>query len=379
MKLLLHIGTHKTATSSLQLFLSRNYTLMQSHGIYYPIPPSGKKNFNNEAEHLAMGSVHRTVKLFQDIYMKANEKGLQYVVISAESFYAMTNFYGNHLKNETGSYFINEEKRIKDLQKACSIFKEVKIVCYFRPQDDFASSIYNQVIKNDFEKSCSYMDYLNLCPELFNYNSHIKLFEENFGYENVKCINFNDVKKNIIKDFCEQFLSPAIYKLAGIVDYRINERLNRECLEYKRVFNKLVNDRSLHFIVRNGLTEMSSAMPDEKKNHIYASFKDREAYFSKYEVENKKLCNRHSMNIIPVIVNKEGDNSSAHFVKKKYAIFAPSITLYLRKWIKQPNKLTNFYIRKIIYYLIKTFPQLDKFFKVIGKFKKLFKHKLKIE
>ena len=117
MKLLLHIGTHKTATSSLQLFLRRNYTLMQSHGIYYPVPPGGKKNFNNVAERLARGSVQRTIKIFQEIYRTANKKRFHHVVISAESFYSMTNFYGNGLKEETGSYFVNEGKRIKDLQK----------------------------------------------------------------------------------------------------------------------------------------------------------------------------------------------------------------------------------------------------------------------
>jgi len=376
MKLLLHIGTHKTATSSLQLFLRKNETVLESQGIYYPIPPGGKKNFNNFANKLATGSSQETIKTFQEVYRTASKKGLHHVVISAESFYAMTNFYGNHLNSDLDSYFFNERKLIKQLKKACSPFKEVKIVCYFKPQDEFASSIYNQEIKNTFGISSSYLNYLKLRPDLFNYNSYIKLFEENFGQENIKCINFDSVKKDIIKDFCKQFLPSTFYALAYDDNRKVNERLNRKCLEYKRVFNKLINDKSLHFIVENALKEISLANPDEKKDHIYGSFRDREAYFSKYELENEELCKRYNIDMIPTIVAKEYDNSSIHFVNKKYAMSTSSISLYLRKWIKQPNKLINFYIRKIIYYIIKIFPKSEIFFLIIRSLIKNFKNRL---
>ena len=379
MKLLLHLGTHKTATSSLQLFLRRNDKLLENQGIYYPVPPGGKKNFNNVADKLASGYVQETIKIFQELYRVASKKGLHHVVISAESFYAMTNFYCNHLNEDIDSYFLNERKLIKQLKKACSPFKEVKIVCYFKPQDEFASSIYNQEIKSTFGISGSYLDYLKLCPGLFNYNSYIKLIEEYFGQENIKCINFDSVKKDIIKDFCQEFLPPKFYALASDYNHIVNERLNRKCLEYKRVFNKLIKDKSLHFIAENALKEMSLAEPDEKKDHVYGSFRDREAYFSKYEVENEELCKRYNINMIPTIVTKEYDNSSIHFVDKKYAMSTSSISLYLRKRIKQPNKLINFYIHKVIYYIIKIFPKLENFFLIIRSLKINFKHKFRID
>ena len=379
MKLLLHIGTHKTATSSLQSFLRKNKTVLESQGIYYPIPPGEKKNFNNFANKLATGSSQETIKTFQEVYRAASKKGLHHVIISAESFYAMTNFFGNHLNEDIDSYFLNERKLIKKLEKACSPFKEVKIVCYFKPQDEFASSIYNQEIKGTFGISGSYLDYLKLRPELFNYNSHIKLIEEYFGQENIKCINFDGVKKDFIKNFCQEFLPPTFYALASDYNHIVNERLNRKCLEYKRVFNKLIKDKSLHFIAEIALKEMSLAEPDKKKDHVYGSFRDREAYFSKYELENEELCKRYNIDIIPTIVAKEYDNSSIHFVNKKYAMSTSSISLYLRKWIKQPNKLINFYIRKVIYYIIKIFPELKNFFLIIKSLKKKFKHKFRID
>ena len=365
MKLLLHIGTHKTATSSLQLFLSRNDKLLESQGIYYPVPPGGKKNFNAVANKLAYGSTKETIKIFQELYRTASKKGLHQVVISGESFYAMTNFYSNHLNEDIDAYLLNERKLIKQLKKACSPFKEVKIACYFKPQDAFALSIYNQQIKETFGISSSYLDFLKSHPTLFNYNSHIKIIEEYFGQENIKCINFNIIRKDFIKEFCKEFLPPTFYALAN--DYKIkdNQRLNRKCLEYKRVFNKLIKDKSLHFIVENALKDMSLAEPDEEKNHIYASFRDREMYFSKYVVGNEELCKRYNIDMIPTIEAKEYDNSSTHFMDKKYVMSPLSISLYLRKWIKQPNKLINFYIRKAVYNIIKIFPNLENFFSLI--------------
>ena len=36
MELIIHIGTHKTGTSSLQTFLATNRSVLIKHGIYYP-------------------------------------------------------------------------------------------------------------------------------------------------------------------------------------------------------------------------------------------------------------------------------------------------------------------------------------------------------
>tara|TARA_B100000925_G_C22002764_1_gene472120 strand:+ start:1245 stop:2372 length:1128 start_codon:yes stop_codon:yes gene_type:complete len=375
MKLLMHIGTHKTATSSLQLFLLRNRKILEKAGVYYPLPPEGKKNFNNVAEHLAKGDLKKIVKIFKKICKAANQKKIDKIIISAESFYAMTKFYGNNLKTKSASYFENEEKNISNLFEACKVFDKVEVVCYFRSQDEFASSIYNQEVKSDFGISNNFIEFLNLNPELFDYISHIKIFEKYFSHENIKCVNFEEKKNIFIKDFCENFVSNNFYDLCNNDDYKINQRLNRDCLEYKKVFNRLSQDKALHFFVANALKDLSLMKPDEKKNHIYAPLKNRLSFFSKYEKGNNDLCAKYSIDHMPIIINKMCHVDGTIKVKK----FVPPITKFLKSRLKKPNKFTNFFIRKQIYYLIKVFPNFNYFFKKLRILKKYFKHFMKID
>ena len=115
--------------------------------------------------------------------------------------------------------------------------------------------------------------------------------------------------------------------------------------------------------------------PDEKKNHIYAPLKNRLSFFSKYEKGNNDLCAKYSIDHMPIIINKMCHVDGTIKVKK----FVPPITKFLKSRLKKPNKFTNFFIRKQIYYLIKVFPNFNYFFKKLRILKKYFKHFMKID
>ena len=137
----------------------------------------------------------------------------------------------------------------------------------------------------------------------------------------------------------------------------------------------MVKDRTLHNLVKRGLMAMSATKRDEKKAHIYASYQDRQAFFSKYEKGNEVLCKRYGINMIPVIMTMEDGDSSARFMQTKYATFAPSISRYLRQWIMQPKRFIVFYTRKIVSYLMGAFPSLDRLFMPIRRLRNLLIHK----
>lgn len=92
MNLLLHIGTHKTATTSLQHFFALNRALLRSYGFYYPENDDSAYAFNFLASRVAFGKSSEAAAFLASAREKAKDSGCQSVLISGESFYAMTGF-----------------------------------------------------------------------------------------------------------------------------------------------------------------------------------------------------------------------------------------------------------------------------------------------
>lgn len=371
MKLILHIGTHKTGTSSLQNFLKDNSKVMMKHGIYYPLAPNGKKNFNNIAQQLAEKSLLKITKLFEKIYIYAQKKSTKLVVISAESFYAMTYFYSNKFIINKKKYFRLEEKKIRNLKKICKIFKEIQIICYLRPQIDFAHSIYNQEIKDSNYKHLNFKDYIEFCPELFDFNSHLEIFEKIFGKKNVKCFNFFNLNQNIIEHFCVKILKNNFYKQTKFKNYRENIRLNERSLKYKRVFNKIIKDKALHFIVKSGLIMYSKRYPD-KFHNIYLKQNLLKKFFNRYKIGNKKIFDKYKISNLNLKTNFHKININK---MKKDSLFLTNF--YLKNWIMQPKNFISYILRKFYFFIIKNIPFSYNFFETLKLFIKYINYELK--
>ena len=63
MKLVLHIGTHKTGTTALQQFSHANRKLLAARGFHYATPPHGLQHSNLVANALTAGE-SRSVQTF---------------------------------------------------------------------------------------------------------------------------------------------------------------------------------------------------------------------------------------------------------------------------------------------------------------------------
>ena len=128
-KLYLHIGTHKTGTTSIQKFLARNRNKLLDLGYLYPL--SGRVKALSIAHHKLSWGVMRA-KRFRRVTGRWEELGQEWkklhkeianekkenVIISAEDF--------SNLNANT----------ISALQKRLSRY-DTKIVIYLRRQDEF--------------------------------------------------------------------------------------------------------------------------------------------------------------------------------------------------------------------------------------------------
>ena len=198
MKIIIHIGWHKTGTTSIQVFLKSNYQkLINENKIYYPTEslvgcahhniawaikgieqsPWGKLNITDE-----------TVVVRQAIET-AKKLGCQNVIFSSEAFCKFSE---------------------KDIVKLNDILNykhdEINIVAYIRRQDLLIESSYNMEVKWWGSRLTEgFQQYVKKNTPFVKYDLILDSWANVFGLENIKVrvYDTDHMPKNDIRlDFC---------------------------------------------------------------------------------------------------------------------------------------------------------------------------------
>jgi hypothetical protein len=128
MKIILHIGPHKTGTSAIQAFLHSHAGMLSRQGIHYPDPGGGERN------HHAIVFGLRTPSLFE-----ATVERLRHIVAQARNAAYRVCIFSSEM-------FVEHEVPIAALN---GIFDgcEVQVVAYLRRPDHLWASAYAQLVK----------------------------------------------------------------------------------------------------------------------------------------------------------------------------------------------------------------------------------------
>ncbi|WP_024605747.1 MULTISPECIES: hypothetical protein [unclassified Pseudoalteromonas] len=182
-KLILHIGTHKTGTSSIQETLHENNELLGSKDwIYFCAGKGGKvcsiePNCNSWVNFI--GDKHTfeaglDTAFYDELSKLDNTKN---VIVSSEEL-----------------SFIFSSRVINNIKKELSkIFDLIEIVVYFRRQDDFLISHYQQGFRA-FNSTAAKFYGRSLSPtpnfneyfdKYLDYNHKVKIWSESFGEKNI--------------------------------------------------------------------------------------------------------------------------------------------------------------------------------------------------
>lgn len=235
-EIILHIGTPKTATSALQLFLSRNRERLAENGICYPVFKDQRRKMAGELKNTESFNGNGTALRFsfnkdsaqfslqsRRKYRKIMNAAQKYrkVILSGEDFFDMAGreFYRNFAKQGN----------------------KVTVVCYLRRQDKYLESLWGYFIKayGDFNYKC-----IDFCrsEEIkkhyeTDYLSRIETICEYVGRENVAVRSFDCLEGDIYHDFFTAIGEPWD-DLLQIGQERINEKLPLEMTEVKRRLNE---------------------------------------------------------------------------------------------------------------------------------------------
>lgn len=198
MKLVLHIGFHKTGTSALQKFCRLNRDNLAGYGYLYPKTGISEIQFpstpSSEGGHRGLSDIFATPtneisrhKLESIISETTKYKNIHNVIISSEIF---------------------SEPNKKISRNVCSVlneyFNEIKIITYLRRQDLYAETMYREVLCWSGRKEQRNFEQFQreFLPPWLDYKSRIEAWGNIFGPDKLIVKSYDDRQyQNIIEDF----------------------------------------------------------------------------------------------------------------------------------------------------------------------------------
>lgn len=263
-KVILHIGTPKTATSALQMFFVMNREEFKKQGIFYPAfdkrsrkiidsknPTIGYKG-NGTVVRNAFARDYNDFTINNKIRFRQITQAVKkypYVLLSAEDFFDMGNeaFYRNFTSRGI----------------------EVEVICYLRRQDRYIESFWSFFLKayNDFNYEC--IDFYR-SKEIqehycFDYYKRICEISQWVGAKHVHVRSFEHLEGDIYHDFFSAF-GLAFHDSYKIPKGMVNEKLALEMQEVKRRINEY------GFTNKNAIGTAIKAVQDSENLTFKGSF-----------------------------------------------------------------------------------------------------------
>jgi hypothetical protein len=177
--LYLHIGYHKTGTTSLQSLLDQNATALRGIGVYYPdTVGDGKRNYFHKhlqffidlkTAHDQQGDIAAPVRAMARLIQ---DSGAPTTIVSEESFSGLTEAVLD---------------RLADLRADFT----VKVVAVLRRQDKFLQSFYQQAIR-DFGEKRDFPDFIRESKwQRIHYDTAMTSWADRFGAENIHVLSYD--------------------------------------------------------------------------------------------------------------------------------------------------------------------------------------------
>jgi hypothetical protein len=195
----IHIGTHKTGTTSIEALLKTNRTVLAEQGIgLLSFPRDARRALRKQTEgnETSAKILANTLEHLISKQAQACKSQLNKYILSWEGF------CGNARKGYSDASLMADT--LFNASKICNL--NPYIILYIRPQEEFISSYYSQTVKDGETKSIQ--EFLHGLPsESFNWLRLTEAFEHQFGANHVVveryCRESFPGKNEILKNFCE--------------------------------------------------------------------------------------------------------------------------------------------------------------------------------
>jgi len=327
--LILHIGGHKTGSTSIQAFLNKEKSRLYRAGYTYFTAhhPRSKKSAQAMRPH---GWVRR------DPNTSLKKSGY---IISSQLALALKKAEGNVIFSCEGMSWVFDELEIQKFHSALrEEFQSIKVIVYIRRQDLHAVSHHQQGSKASSSAASNFFGkqndalpkYKKHFDNYLDYDLRLKKWANHFGKNNLfirvfeidKLIN-NDVVSDFVKTLDLPITPEKLVK---------NESLGKEEVKLGHLANKIKLDLRDH-------TKLKATLPNSGK--MLPSKEEAKIFYEKFKEKNSALNSYFNIASTPTLFSESFDSYPEKATDTWTEESANQVILALLKEVKRLKRKAN--------------------------------------
>jgi hypothetical protein len=310
--LYLHIGSPKTATTSIQKYLQLNAKILRKHDYRFPklLHPYPLISSSRNGHFLTGELYKKNGERDYDLEQQYRQEGMEqvekcfakfhHVILSDEILWRDILWQSNTDNSPQNVFpFLMEHSRQHEYQ--------VKVVVYLRRQDDLISSYWNQKVKKianrhgrSFTETLKEYISWSLDDEnetyMLDYARRLDYLADVFGKENLIVRRFDPktwIHGSIIDDFMHCIGIDNTEDFIPLMG-KENPGLNENTTEIKRILNKKKDfsmEEGTYF--RNILLDLSAQTEEQRPRYSMLSTQEREELRKHFEADNTHIADTY--------------------------------------------------------------------------------------
>lgn len=305
MRMILHIGTHKTGTTSIQKFCARNRQRLRTGGLWYPdydlIGREGHYAHHHLANAIAglptsRGGLEEAAAFFDAVRRQAGHG--ETVLISAEALWRHVTPPVALADNEFAaagsedSYWDRRRNFVKRVAEFAGS-DDVEVVAVLRRQDDCAESMFKERIKGT-SFADSFDRYLEGFSHRFRYFDQLAVWADFFP--SVRALVYDDLTgaPNLVAAFFEALHVP----LEGDFEpaSKLNVSMSNDLIAFKRELNRSGRGEDELYAIAEILMdkEFCGGLELDQGSTLWPSPECRSNYLADFESQNANVLKRFS-------------------------------------------------------------------------------------
>lgn len=312
--LYLHVGTTKTATSSIQRFLEENRTVLEKYGYCFPdslhVYPEANRRRN---AHFLIGKVNDENgvedKQKEEEYL---EEGLQQIRTAFQTYDNVI------LTDESIWYALSYSKKslLRELKKEADKQQyQIKVIVYLRRQDALLISRWNQEVKQNFTSAAvmTCEEYVAVSEKkenkIFYYAKKLDEIADVIGKDHLIVRRFSPESwkdRSIIHDFMHEIGLDVTDEFEELKESE-NLRLDQNTTEIKRILNKNEDftEKEVSYMGRL-LKGVSKGYIKTEKTEMLAK-EELQQFLGEYAEENNRVAEEYIGDGQPLFSNEIKD------------------------------------------------------------------------
>ncbi len=261
MQIDLHIGYHKTASTSLQAFCVANQAALAAEGILYPqTGRAGDQHgaLANSFKAEATPAAQQTAA--ESLLLEAKTKGFARLLVSSECFVEAKEVPANLAR------WLPPDQH------------QIRVLVYLRRQDDWIQSVYNEVTKDRYRRFDGDLWELRELRQGFaDYQEMIQLWANAFGSSAITLRPFETGQfppGGVYEDFCQAW-GWEFSRLQLPLDEK-NKSMQPDFIEFLRRCNRIRFTQPEHQRLVTALQALSDQDPNPNKQGLLTLHQKRE-------------------------------------------------------------------------------------------------------